>query len=113
MLKRIPLMRPLALSSVLWALLSGQAGAEEPMLGNLGVPPEWKSWDRMTVTAPRFMSNTKTLQLPDFLMKLWAREIAENDQKFGMVQKWPISGNTGTAKPIPPIGRGRRFASRI
>ena len=82
MLKRIPLMRPLALSSVLWALLSGQVGAEEPMLGNLGVPPEWKSWDRMTVTAPGFMSKTKTIQLPDFLMRLWAKEIAANDQKF-------------------------------
>ena len=82
MLKRIPLMRPLALSSVLWALLSGQAGAEGPMLSNLGVPPEWKSWDRMTVTAPRFMSNTKTLQLPDFLMKLWVNEIAANDDKY-------------------------------
>ena len=82
MLKRIPLMRPLALFSVLWALPSGQAGAEEPMLGNLGLPPEWKSWDRMTVTAPGFMSKSKTLQLPDFLMKLWAREIAANDQKI-------------------------------
>jgi hypothetical protein len=28
------------------------------------------------------MSNTKTLQLPDFLMKLWAKEIAANDDKY-------------------------------
>ncbi len=82
MLKRIDWMRPLALSSLLWALMSGQAGADEPMSSNLGLPPAWKSWDRMTVTAPGFMSKPKTLQLPDFLMKLWAKEIAENDQKF-------------------------------
>ena len=82
MLKRIDLMHPLALSSLLWALMSGQAGADEPMSSNLGVPPAWKSWDRMTVTAPGFMSKLKTLQLPDFLTKLWAKEIAANDDKY-------------------------------
>ena len=76
--------RPLALLTFLsgLSLLPVQTEAAELMQSNLGTPPAWKSWDRMTVTAPGFMSKSKTIQLPDFLLKIWAKEIAENDQKF-------------------------------
>lgn len=53
---------------------------ENVMLSNLGTPPKWKGWDRMTVTAPGFLSKTRTIQIPEFLKKIWAREIAENDR---------------------------------
>jgi len=84
MLKRFSLIRPLALFYFLssFALIPVQAGADELMQSNLGTPPAWKSWDRMTVTAPRSLSKTRTLQLPDFLLKIWANEIAENDDKY-------------------------------
>jgi len=82
--KRITLTKPLAALAFLsgLALVTSRANAEEPLSSNLGVPPAWKSWERMTVTAPGFMSKTKTIQLPDFLLKIWAKEIAENDKKF-------------------------------
>lgn len=64
------------------ALTAFQAGADEILQSNLGTPPSWKSWDRMTVTAPRSMSKTKAIQLPDFLLKIWMNEIAANDDKY-------------------------------
>ena len=69
--------------------LSAEAGQAEPglMVSNLGAPPAWKQkgWDRMSVTAPGFMSKTKTIQLPEFLKKIWAKEIAENDRHFAEI----------------------------
>ncbi|PZN83056.1 MAG: hypothetical protein DM484_05275 [Candidatus Methylumidiphilus alinenensis] len=55
---------------------------ENLMLGNLGTPPKWKGWDRMTITAPGFMSKNDRLQIPLFLMKIWANEISINDRKY-------------------------------
>jgi hypothetical protein len=54
------------------------------MVSNLGAPPAWKQkgWDRMSVTAPGFMSKTRTLQLPEFMKTIWAKEIAENDRQM-------------------------------
>lgn len=77
-----------ALALVLAAVpgLPAEAARPEPglMVSNLGAPPAWrqKGWDRMSVTAPGFMSKTKTIQLPGFLKKIWAKEIAENDKQF-------------------------------
>jgi hypothetical protein len=68
--------------------LPAEAGKAEAglMVSNLGAPPAWKQkgYDRMSVTAPGFMSKTKTIQIPDFLKKIWAKEIAENDRQFAV-----------------------------
>ncbi len=54
------------------------------MVSNLGAPKQWKDkgWDRMTVTAPGFMSKTDTLQIPGYLLNIWFKEIAHNDKKY-------------------------------
>lgn len=73
---------------VLWftllfaCLIARPALAAEPVVSNLGTPPAWKGWDRMTVTMPGFMSKSDTLQLPAFLLKIWAKEIEANDQDY-------------------------------
>lgn len=79
-----PALRRWALPALLAGLAASpiQASAEELLQSNLGTPPGWAGWDRMTVTAPAFLSKSKTLQIPGFLLDIWAKEIAGNDQKF-------------------------------
>jgi len=79
-----PALRRWALPALLAGLAASpiQASAEELLQSNLGTPPGWAGWDRMTVTAPRHLSASKTLQIPSFLLDIWAKEIAENDDKY-------------------------------
>lgn len=76
----------LALILVATRAFPAEAGKAEPglMVSNVGAPPTWKQkgWDRMSVTAQRYMSESKTIQLPGFLKRIWAKEIAENDRKY-------------------------------
>jgi hypothetical protein len=79
------MVRFLGMLLLLAGFMAAALGAPEPakpVVSNLGTPPAWKGWDRMTVTMPGFMSKNDTLQLPDFLLKIWAKEIAANDQQY-------------------------------
>lgn len=76
--------RRLALSALLagLAVFPFLSEAEELLQSKLATPPGWAGWDRMTVTAPAFLSASKTLQIPGFLLDIWAKEIADNDNQY-------------------------------
>lgn len=86
---KMPFVRTFAFVLLAYAstALAGLPVEKGLMTSNLGVPPKWKGWDRMTVTAPGFMSKTRTIQIPEFLKAIWAREIAENDRHFAEINQ--------------------------